>query len=64
MKIKADWILPDLKQAQKRTKKEVERIDHFEIPENARFIGQGKNIIFQLLVVRQMNAIRKLWREF
>lgn len=42
MKIKADWILPDLKQAQKRTKKEVERIDHFEIPENARFIGQGK----------------------
>ena len=42
MKIKADWILPDLKQAQKRTKKEVERIDTFEIPENARFIGQGK----------------------
>ena len=48
MKIKADWILPDLKQAQKRTKKEIERIDHFEIPENARFIGQGKKYYFYL----------------
>ena len=61
MKIKADWILPDLKQAQKRTKKEVERIDHFEIPENARFIGdrKGRSIIFLPLVVRPMNVIPK-----
>ncbi|MGM9947104.1 tRNA (N6-isopentenyl adenosine(37)-C2)-methylthiotransferase MiaB [Floccifex sp.] len=39
MKQKAGWILPNLKEAQKRTKKETERINSYIIPENARFIG-------------------------
>ncbi|MDO4466106.1 MAG: tRNA (N6-isopentenyl adenosine(37)-C2)-methylthiotransferase MiaB [Bacillota bacterium] len=42
MKIRAEWVLPDLKEAKKRTKNEVERIDTFVIPENARFLGQDK----------------------
>ncbi len=42
MKIKADWVLPDLKAAQKRTKSEIKRVDTFDIPEEIRFIGQGK----------------------
>ncbi|MBQ0065815.1 MAG: tRNA (N6-isopentenyl adenosine(37)-C2)-methylthiotransferase MiaB [Firmicutes bacterium] len=42
MKIKAEWILPDLKEAKKRTKNPIERVDTFVIPENARFIGQNK----------------------
>ncbi len=42
MKIRPDWILPDLKEAQKRSRKPIERIDTFQIQENARFIGQGK----------------------
>ncbi len=42
MKIKADWVLPDLKEAQKRTKNEIKRVDTFDIPEEIRFIGQGK----------------------
>lgn len=41
MKQKAGWILPNLKEAQKRTKKETERINSYIIPENARFIGNN-----------------------
>lgn len=42
MKVKADWILPNLQEAQKRTQRAVKRVTHFEVPENARFLGQGK----------------------
>ena len=42
MNQRKEWILPDLKEARKRTKNETERINSFIIPENARFIGQDK----------------------
>jgi tRNA-2-methylthio-N6-dimethylallyladenosine synthase len=42
MKIKSDWILPDLKAAQKRTKKAVPYINHFELEDYVRYIGKGK----------------------
>lgn len=49
MKMKPDWILPDLKQAQKRTRSEIKRIDSYEINENTRFIGQGKKYFISTL---------------
>ncbi len=42
MKIRPDWILPDLKEAQKRTKAPIERIDSFVIPESAKWMGRDK----------------------
>ena len=42
MNKRPEWILPDLKKAQVRTKNTIERIDSFIIPENAKFIGNGK----------------------
>lgn len=42
MNKRPEWILPDLKKAQVRTKKEVERVDNFVIPETAKFIGNDK----------------------
>lgn len=42
MKIRAEWVLPDLKEAKKRTKAPIERVDTFVIPENARYMGQNK----------------------
>lgn len=42
MNKKPDWILPSLKKAQVRTKNEIERIDTFVIPENAKILGDGK----------------------
>ena len=42
MKKRPEWILPDLKEAQKRTKKQIERIDSYVVPENARSIGVNR----------------------
>ena len=42
MNKRPEWILPNLKKAQVRTKNTIERIDSFIIPENAKFIGNGK----------------------
>ena len=42
MKQKPGWVLPDLKEAQKRTTKTIDRIDTFTIPEAARMMGRGK----------------------
>ncbi len=42
MKQKPGWVLPDLKEAQKRTKNTIERIDSFTIPEAARMMGRDK----------------------
>lgn len=42
MKIKPDWILPNLKEAQKRTTAPVERIDSFVIPESLQWLGRDK----------------------
>ena len=38
MKQKPGWVLPDLKEAQKRTTNTIDRIDTFTIPEVARMI--------------------------
>ena len=43
MKKRPEWVLPDLKEAQRRTKKEIQRINSYIIPEDAKFIGQGKS---------------------
>ena len=42
MKQKPGWVLPDLKEAQKRTTNTIDRIDTFNIPEDARMMGRGK----------------------
>ena len=42
MKLRPDWILPDLNEARKRTNSPVQRIDHFVIPEEAKWMGQNK----------------------
>lgn len=42
MKQKPGWVLPDLKEAQKRTTNTIDRIDTFSIPEVARMMGRGK----------------------
>ena len=42
MKQKPGWVLPDLKEAQKRTTNTIDRIDTFTIPEAARMMGRGK----------------------
>ena len=59
MNKRPEWILPDLKKAQVRTKNTIERIDSFIIPENAKFIGNGKNIIFLHMAVRQTKETLK-----
>lgn len=42
MKQKPGWVLPNLKEAQKRTTNIIDRIDTFTIPEAARMMGRGK----------------------
>jgi len=42
MKQKPGWVLPNLKEAQKRTTNTIDRIDTFTIPEVARMMGRGK----------------------
>lgn len=42
MKTLPEWLLPNLKEAQKRTKQPVPRIDSFVIPESAKWIGREK----------------------
>ena len=42
MKQKPGWVLPDLKEAQKRTTNTIDRVDTFTIPEAARMMGRGK----------------------
>lgn len=42
MKQRPGWVLPDLKEAQKRTQKTIDRIDSFHIPEAARMMGRDK----------------------
>lgn len=42
MKIKSEWMLPDLEAARKRTKLPTPRIDSFIIPEEAKWIGRNK----------------------
>ena len=59
MNKRPEWILPDLKKAQVRTKNTIERIDSFIIPENAKFIGKEKNIIFLHMAVRQTKETLK-----
>lgn len=46
MKQKPGWVLPDLKEAQKRTTNTIDRIDTFNIPEAARMMGRGKKIFY------------------
>lgn len=64
MKQKPGWVLPNLKEAQKRTTNTIDRIDTFTIPEAARMMGRGKNILFQHMVVKPMSVIAKHWLEF
>lgn len=42
MKTIPEWVLPNLKEAQKRTRQPVPRIDSFVIPEEAKWIGRDK----------------------
>lgn len=42
MKQRPGWVLPDLKEAQKRTKNTIDRIDSFNIPDQARMLGRDK----------------------
>ena len=42
MNKRPESVFPNLKKAQVRTKNTIERIDSFIIPENAKFIGNGK----------------------
>ena len=42
MKIRPEWMLPDLEAARKRTKLPTPRIDSFIIPEEAKWIGRNK----------------------
>lgn len=42
MKIKEKWSLPNLKEAARRTRSAVERVDQFYIPANALDLGEGK----------------------
>lgn len=42
MKIKEQWSLPNLKEAARRTRSAVERIDHYAIPANTFDLGIGK----------------------
>ena len=64
MKQKPGWVLPDLKEAQKRTTNTIDRIDTFTIPEVARMMGRGKHILFQHMVARQMSVTVKLLQVF
>lgn len=42
MKIKEQWSLPNLKEAARRTRSAVERVDHYAIPANTFDLGVGK----------------------
>ena len=42
MKLRPDWILPDLNEARKRSNSPVPRFDQFVIPEEAKWMGQNK----------------------
>ena len=42
MKLKENWSLPNLKEAAKRTRSAVERVDHYYIPANTLDLGTGK----------------------
>ena len=46
MNKRPEWILPNLKKAQVRTKNTIERIDSFIIPENAKFYWKRKEILY------------------
>ncbi len=43
MKLLKNWNLPDLREAGKRTRGAVERVDTFMIPANAMNMGEGKH---------------------
>ena len=58
MKQKPGWVLPDLKEAQKRTTNTIDRIDTFNIPE------EEKNILFLHMAARLMSVIVKHWLGF
>ena len=58
MKQKPGWVLPDLKEAQKRTTNTIDRIDTFNIPEDARMMGRGKK--YFISTVRLKNMTKKL----
>ena len=64
MKIKPEWMLPDLEAARKRTKLPTPRIDSFIIPEEAKWIGRNKNTIFQHMGVRPMKETVRPWQVF
>ena len=65
MKKQPGWALPNLKDAQVRTTKEaVIEKSLFQIPEQIRLLGQGKNIICVRMAVRRMNGTVKHWRAF
>ena len=55
MNKRPEWILPNLKKAQVRTKNTIERIDSFIIPENAKFIGNGKKYYTSTDIIRIEN---------
>jgi len=42
MKIKENWSLPDLKEAGRRTRSAIERVDQYLIPAHAMHLGEGK----------------------
>ncbi|MGI6510905.1 MAG: tRNA (N6-isopentenyl adenosine(37)-C2)-methylthiotransferase MiaB [Catenisphaera adipataccumulans] len=42
MKIKPDWVLPNLREAQKRTHQPIQTVDSFQIDETMQFLGSGK----------------------
>ena len=51
MKQKPGWVLPDLKEAQKRTANTIDRIDTFTIPEVARMMGRGKTYFISIIFI-------------
>ena len=53
MKLRPDWILPDLNEARKRTNSPVPRIDHFVIPEEAKWMGQNKTYYILMSVTKK-----------
>ncbi len=42
MKIKENWSLPDLKEAGRRTRSAIERVDQYLIPAHTMHLGEGK----------------------
>ena len=64
MKIKSEWMLPDLEAARKRTKLPTPRIDSLSFRKRQSGSDVIKNTIFQHMGVRPMKETVKPWQVF